>query len=66
MMATDKRRTQAHGIVVELEVSVVLFSEWRCVCGAFLVAYDPTYPCVLQRKCPRCKRENMLDNRHAG
>lgn len=37
--------------------------QWRCVCGAFLVAYDPAYPCWLERKCPKCKRENVLDRR---
>lgn len=35
--------------------------EWRCVCGAFLVAYDPNVPCHLQRVCPKCKKHNVLD-----
>lgn len=37
--------------------------KWRCVCGAFLVAYDPTLPCYLERRCTKCKRENVLDRR---
>lgn len=38
---------------------------WRCVCGAFLVAYDPACPCYLEKKCSRCKRENVLDRRES-
>jgi hypothetical protein len=46
-----------------LEENAPVWVAWRCVCGAFLVSYDARYPCMLSKRCVKCKRECTLDRR---